>query len=124
MMLKLRGFNVTVNDIDIILKTKEIERLEEVLSKFNFKKELHSTKYPTTHFYELLVDNVEVDIMIGFKVKTDDGIYTFDDESEVEEINIHGTSVYLSSLEEWLKTYKAMKRNEKVSIIEKTFTNK
>lgn len=36
LMLKLRGFNVTVNDIDIILKTKEIERLEEVLNRFNY----------------------------------------------------------------------------------------
>lgn len=119
MMLKLRGLDVTVDDLDIIILTNEIGRLEMALSIVDYKKQNKSALYLTTHFYELLIDNVDVDIMVGFKVNTDDGIYTFDDTSVIDKINLEGTTIYLSSIEEWLKAYKAMNRTDKISIIEK-----
>jgi hypothetical protein len=119
MMLKLRGFDVTVDDLDIIIQTNEIQKLERILCLFGYKKEIKSNKYLTTHFYELLIDNVNVDIMIGFKVNTNDGIYVFDETSAIDKINFEETTIYLSSLEEWLKAYKAMNRTDKISMIEK-----
>jgi len=124
LMLKLRGFDVFVDDIDVIVKTEEITRFEEVLKIYNFKKGNSSTKYPTNHFYELSIDGVDVDIMIGFKIYTDEGIYNFDDTTKVEEIKINGTLVYLSSLEEWLNAYNAMNRKDKISIIQECLKHK
>ncbi len=118
MMLKLRGLDVSVDDLDIIIQTDEIKRLEKIISIYNFKKEVSSDKYRTTHFYELNIDNVDIDIMIGFKISTDGSLYTFDDSSSTDEIKIQGVTIYLSSLEEWLKAYKAMNRKDKISVIE------
>lgn len=118
LMLKLRGFNVTVKDIDIIVNTDEIEKLERVLNTFGFKKEIRSSKYLTDHFYELVIDEIEVDIMVGFKVKTNTGIYTFNDDDKIEELKMNDVFIYLSSLEEWVKAYRAMNRADKVSMIE------
>jgi len=56
--------------------------------------------------------------MIGFKISTDGSLYTFDDSSSTDEIKIQGVTIYLSSLEEWLKAYTAMNRKDKISIIE------
>ena len=119
LMLKLRGINVTVTDIDIIVNTDEIEKLERVLNTFGFKKEVRSSKYLTDHFYELVIDEIEVDIMVGFKVKTNTGIYTYNGDNKIEELKMNDVFIYISSLEEWLTAYKAMNRADKVSMIEK-----
>lgn len=123
MMLKLRGIDVTVDDIDLIVKTDEIDRLEKVLRPFNPKKEHESSKYPTSHFYEFSINDIDVDIMIGFKVNTHEGVYTFNNACKVDKIDIDGTIVYLSSLEEWLKAYIAMNRIDKILAIQKYLEN-
>ena len=119
LMLYLRGLDVSVDDIDILVSTRNIEKLENVLTEFGYHKEDGSTDYPTNHFYECIIEGVDVDIMVGFKVAREEGNYIFDQEAKVDEITINGVAIYLSSLEEWLKAYEAMNRTEKVALIKK-----
>jgi len=119
LMLKLRGMDVSAEDIDILVSTSHKEDLEQALKEFGYHKEDGSTDYPTKHFYECVIDGVDVDIMVGFAVATKQRTYTFDQEAEVDEIMIDGVSIYLSSLEEWLRAYEAMNRTEKVALIKK-----
>ena len=124
MMLKLRGIDVTVEDIDVIIKTDDISLVEEVLKFYSPQKKVPSSIYLTDHFYELLIDNIDIDIMIGFKVKTNKGVYSFNETSKVDKIVIKGTTIYLASLEEWLKAYTAMNRVKKVKVIQNHLKNR
>lgn len=118
MMLKLRGIDVPVDDLDILVRTDDTKALENIMSVFSPKKEHGTPAYPTTHFFEFSIAGVDIDLMIGFKVNTSRGIHSFDETREVDTIDLEGTAIHLSSLEEWLGAYKAMKRDDKVRVIE------
>ena len=120
MLMYLKGINTAVNDIDIIIDINDLSKFLDIIEYAQNKNEEESPKYPTEHFYELTIKNVDLDIMFNYKVNTDDGIYDYPfDKDELEIVHMKNTKVYLLSIEEWLKAYKAMGRTDKVLVLEK-----
>lgn len=110
------------NDIDIIVTEEDTEKLHKILCELGtymplpYKKPFH-TKY----FHHYIVDGTEIDVMGGFAIEHESGIYTmpFDNSSIVEQINIGGISISFTSLEDWYVLYMLIPgRDKKVKMIE------
>mgnify|MGYP000452917053 CR=1 FL=1 len=66
-----------------------------------------------------VLNNINIDIMIGFKVLTAKGVYSFPTGDKITDksIIIDGTPIYLCSLKDWLEAYTAMERTKKIKLI-------
>ena len=117
LLLHLEGYNVTVNDIDIIVHADDHSLLLDMLKDYEYDYHDYDERYKTKHFYSLFSEGVDVDIMIDFKIAKDDLIYEFPFHID-KEIKIGTTTIYLSSVEEWFNAYKAMNRIDKVLLIQ------
>lgn len=120
LLLYLEGYDVTVADIDIVVHSEDHPLLLKMLKLYEYTYQEANEKYRTEHFYSLLSEGMDVDIMVDFKVVKDDSIYEFPFHIE-KEIKIENTTIYCSSVSEWLAAYKAMNRIDKVLLIQ---TNK
>jgi len=116
LLIKLSNINTTVADIDILVDEKDFQKLDELIKKYHFTYISKNKKYATSHFYTITIDNVDIDIMVGFKIRTTNGIYSFPFKI-TKEIVIDGEKIYLSSLKEWGKAYQLMDRTDKVKML-------
>lgn len=122
-LLNHYGLVESPNDIDILVHTKDIEKLDSVLKSLGEKKlEEKVSTYATEFFYEYIVKGIDVDVMAGFIIKHNEGEYkyTFDNESITEMKNINGINIPMTSLEDWYVNYQLIpNREQKVKLIEK-----
>jgi hypothetical protein len=110
------------NDIDILVDSDDIEKVDIILKsigerKVSEKKDIYSTKY----FYEYVVNGFDVDVMAGLSINHDIGTFTYIfDQSSISEIKeINGVNIPLTSLEDWYVIYQLIpKREEKAQMIE------
>ncbi|AIO17915.1 ribosomal-protein-S5-alanine N-acetyltransferase [Candidatus Izimaplasma bacterium HR1] len=116
-MLYFEGIKTTVDDIDLLVDENDYEKLLELLKPYPYTYIESNPKYQTDHFFSLELDGVAIDIMLGFKVKTKNGLYSFPFHIS-KSFELDNETIYLSSLEEWLNAYKAMGRDKKVKIVE------
>ncbi len=121
LLLQLEGYDISVADIDIVIHDDDYQLLLKMLKNYEYTYQEPNEKYKTTHFFSLLSEGIDVDIMIGFKVIKDNFLYVFPFHIE-KEITIDNTIIYLSSISEWLTAYKAMNRIDKVLLIQKHHT--
>lgn len=116
------------NDIDIFVDIKDIERADEILKSIGNKKQWEKTAtYSTKYFYEYIIDGIDVDVMAGFAVNHNSGVfeYTFDHNSISEFKIINGVSIPFTSLEDWYVIYQLIPNRElKVKMIEKYLLSK
>ena len=74
------------------------------------------------YFYEYVIDGVDVDVMAGFAINHNNGVYeyVFDNTSISEFKIINGVSIPFTSLEDWYVIYQLIpNRDPKVNMIEK-----
>ena len=119
LLLFLHGINTTVADIDIVIDEKDIDKVEAFISNYYHIEKKKSGMYLTDRFYSINLDDVNIDLMIGFKIKTDKGIYSYSKGSEIayETVLLDRTKINICSLDDWTAAYKAMKRMTKVELI-------
>lgn len=120
MLLYLEGICDTVDDIDIIVEESDFNQLQLFLQDYKYIYSEPNELYLTDHFYSLQSNEIDVDIMINFKVKSDNGIYKYPFHIE-KEITLLNEKIYLSSVKEWYKAYKAMNRTNKIKMLEHFF---
>ena len=110
------------NDIDLFVDVKDIERADEILKDMGEKKQKEKTKRcATEYFYECSIQGFEVDMMAGFRINHDCGIfeYVFDHHSISDYVNINGVDIPFTSLEDWYVIYQQIpNREDKVDMIE------
>ncbi|WP_252235235.1 hypothetical protein [Clostridium sp. ZS1] len=110
------------NDIDILVDTNDIERVDKILKSIGEKKERKESKiYSTKYFYEYVVNGIDIDVMSGLNINYNGGVfkYTFDNKSISEFKNINGVNIPLTSLEDWYVIYQLIpNREKKVNFIE------
>jgi hypothetical protein len=123
MLLNQFGFIDKPNDIDIFVDIKDIERADEILKSIGEKEKWEKTvTYSTKYFYEYIINAIDVDVMAGFAVNHNSGVfkYTFDHNSISEFKIINGISIPFTSLEDWYVIYQLIpNRQPKVEMIEK-----
>lgn len=110
------------NDIDLFVDVKDIEKADDILRKLGQKKPREKTgAYATEYFYEYTIHGFDVDVMAGFKINHDCGVfeYIFDHHSISEVVNINGVDIPFTSLEDWYVIYQLIPHREnKVNLIE------
>jgi len=113
------------SDIDIVVSVSDIEKADFILSSLGEKlPEVKSEVYSTEYFYEYIIDEIEVDIIAGFRINLPDSVfkYSFDSASVPHHFKIRSTPIPFSTLEEWFVLYQLMSgREHKVSLIESYF---
>jgi hypothetical protein len=116
------------NDIDIFVDIKDIDRADEILKSIGEKKKWEKTAaYSTKYFYEYIIDGIDVDVMAGFAVNHNNGVfeYIFDYNSISEFKLINGVNIPFTSLEDWYVIYQLIPNREpKVNLIEKYLLSK
>ncbi|HAM81741.1 nucleotidyltransferase domain-containing protein [Ornithinibacillus bavariensis] len=115
------------NDIDILVDEQNAEQLNQILSSIATANEvIHYPPYKTVYFSKYSIDNIDIDVMGGFAIEHDEGIYklSFNKESVVAHKKINGVEIPLCSLEDWYILYSLIPgRREKAILIEKYFRN-
>ena len=118
LLLFIKGYKTNVNDIDIIVHSKDLTDLKEVISKYEINEKEKTAKFLTNHFYTFNIKSINIDIMVGFVVKNEIDIFAFrEKEISTSKICIDGENIYLSSVSEWKKAYTAMNRIDKISLL-------
>ena len=109
------------NDIDIFISTDDIEKADEILRTIGEKKKWEKTStYSTKYFYEYVINGFDVDVMSGFAINHNDGIfrYIFDNNSISELKMINDVNIPFTSLEDWYVIYQLIPNREaKVKMI-------
>lgn len=125
MMLNQFGLIDNPNDIDIFVDVKDIDRADEILKSIGEKKEPKKTSaYATKHFYEYLINGIDIDVMAGLAINHDSGVYEYvfdtDSVSRIELIN--EVEIPFTSLEDWYVIYQLISNREsRVNLIERYF---
>ncbi|MCF7930584.1 MAG: hypothetical protein K9L02_03630 [Acholeplasmataceae bacterium] len=124
-VLKKHELVETVNDIDILVSKKDIEKANQILSNIGTKIEVQpNPNYLTTYFYSYIIMKFKVDLMCDFKIKYENQVYSylFDESSITSSDDIAKEHIYYTSLEDWYVLYRLMGReDEKVKNLEKHF---
>jgi len=119
LLLYLYGIKTTVADIDIVIDEKDIDKVEALVSTFFHFEKPESGIYLTTRFFSVTHNDVGIDLMLGFKIKTRNGIFAFPEGKAMshESVILENTRINICSLDDWLEAYEAMQRMDKVTLI-------
>jgi hypothetical protein len=119
LLLYLYGINTTVADIDIVIDIDDMKKVEGIVKNYTHIEKEKSGIYLTERFYSININKVDIDLMIGFKVLTTNGTYSYPIGDKIidKSIIIDGAVIYLCSLKDWLEAYTAMGRTNKIELI-------
>lgn len=123
-LLFLKSITKDFDDIDIRIAEKDVSLVKELMSGISSsKQETKNPVFKTKAFLEYRIDGVDIDIMAGLLIVSDNKEYylPLKDNKTCEVILINNTSIYLDSIESWLHYYQLMDRQDKVSLIKKTY---
>ncbi|WP_042150262.1 hypothetical protein [Paucisalibacillus sp. EB02] len=111
------------NDIDILVDEANATRLNEIISSIGRTKEVIRTNpFRTTYFSKYSINEIDIDIMGGFAIHHNEGVYklSLQQESIVDYEKINGLDIPLCSLEDWYILYWLIpNKQEKAILIEK-----
>lgn len=122
--LLLKKYNLIqkVNDIDIIVDYKDINKVIQIMNDLGeFKETKPQINYGTKKFLEYTIDGIDIDIMSVFIIKNPSFQYEFyfDKRSITNHDKIGHTIIPYTSLEDWYVAYMLMEgREEKTLLIE------
>ena len=122
LLLYFKSITDTFNDIDLMVTAEDVDRLRTVLSEIGKMRPSNPNKmYRTRHFYEFVIDGVDVDVMEGFTIVRDGVEYdcSFTSDSIDEYINLNGEKIPLQSVSDWRRFYELMGRDAKVEMIDR-----
>ena len=120
-LLYFKGYVDEFHDLDIMVDDKDDLKMEEILNKIGILLPSEKGNFKTKHFRKYVVDDVDIDMIGGFVIVSDDTDYDCDlkEEQITEYITVNEQQIPLHSLSLWKKYYGLMGRTEKVMIIER-----
>lgn len=121
LLLYFKGIADNFNDIDLMLAAEDAETAKNLLLGMGMLlPPKPNEKYKTPHFYEFVIDGVEVDVMGGFIIVKDGRDYdcSLTRDMIVERIAVNGQSIPLQAVSAWRRYYKLMGREQKVAMID------
>ena len=119
LLLYLKGKTEVFHDIDIMLMEADAENAKAILSELGVVEVPEPrARYRTRHFWECVVDGVDIDIMAGLVIVSDGKEYDCPlRQEEIEEtVSVNGQAIPLHSLSAWKHYYRLMGREDKVKM--------
>lgn len=121
LLLYFKGIVPDFNDIDIMVVEDEIDEVKEIFLSYGILQAPNpNVTYRTRHFLEFLVEDIEIDVMAGFVIMSNNTEHNFPLKAEniKEFAQVKGVTIPLQSVEEWRRYYQLMGRDERVKLIE------
>lgn len=127
-LLNYHGLIEKPNDIDILINSKDSEKVIEFMNTIGNKMELSSKEpFKTESFFGYDVDGVMVEFIGNFKINLQHNkMYEFilDDKSIVDTLILEDSKINFTSLEDWFVAYLAMNDPKKrCPLIKEHFKN-
>ncbi|QRN85958.1 hypothetical protein JR334_01620 [Clostridia bacterium] len=124
MLLYLNGLVDEARDIDLFINEESTDKVRALLRHLGEIRLKPGKKlYTSRSFFTLITEKVDVDVIAAFGVRGDGyiGSISITKESIERDLVIHGQTIPLMYLEDWLELYKLMGRKEKVDILNRYF---
>ena len=121
-LLDVYGLNVKVNDLDILVESKDFDKAVEILDQIGDEKHKPSNpNFRTAHFKTYQIENCAVDVMSGICVKHHETWFDFIFTAHhiVSKANIDALEIPLMSLKDWYRIYQALDRKDKIELIDR-----
>lgn len=116
------GIVKEVNDIDIIIDENDFDRVVLLLKQFGYKKNIgDKLNYHTKKYVKMDIDGVGVDLMAGFIIEHENGLYNYilDQDAVTSFMKINNIVLPLGAIEDWYVIYQVIgDREEKVKLVE------
>ncbi|MDD3478475.1 MAG: hypothetical protein PHP32_06320 [Candidatus Izemoplasmatales bacterium] len=122
--LWFHGIKTEVHDLDFLFDVKDQARVLALFENDHPVLENRSDSgYHTSGFAELKIRGMDVDLMFGFAIAHEHGVFRHQlwDKPLPSRVECLGKIVIVASLEEWLVWYALMRREEKVKMIQTYF---
>ncbi|GAA0085783.1 hypothetical protein UT300007_22220 [Clostridium sp. CTA-7] len=128
-LLNFHGLVEKPNDIDILINSKDTQKVKEFMNPIGNPIELLSKEpFKTESFFGYNVDGVMIEFMGNFKISLENNkMYEFilDEKAIVDNLVIGNSNIKFTSLEDWFVAYLVMNDPKKrVPLIEKYFKEK
>lgn len=123
MLLKWHGLSERANDLDLVVAEEDAERAHEALLAIGTgERGTAKEPYRTRYFYVHEADGTSIDVMGGFRIAHESGVYEF----PFGEASISGREpVPLCALEDWYVLYQLMAgKADKLAAMETHFALK
>jgi hypothetical protein len=119
LLLYLSGIETSVADIDIVIDENDMNKIEMIVKDYDHIEKQKTDIYQTERFYSVSFKGIDIDLMVGFKISNRNSVYSFPTGKKLvdKSIIIDGTVINLCSLKDWLEAYTAMKRKNKIELI-------
>lgn len=106
-MLYFHQLVLEPRDLDVVVAVSDFQHLVDVFEKLGTViYEEDSGDYRTEKFATIKFKSIEVDVMAGFKVEHDKGVFEFIfDPKKLHKGKLKDLTVYLTKLEDWLVAY-------------------
>lgn len=125
LMLALRGVTDVFHDIDVVVALADMPKCEAKLSErfSRLPAKPKSDVYVTDRFCSFHLNEMDVDLMGGFALRHESGIYRYPFENaEADQMLLGNRTIPLCPLEDWYLLYQLMpNRESKVHLIESYF---
>lgn len=121
MLLYFKGRTDLFHDIDLMVLEEDAEKLKDLLLPMGALAPPNPDKqYKTRHFFEFMINGVDVDVMAGFVIVNAGKEYdcSLMPGQIAEYIQLNGQKIPLQSLEDWRRYYELMGRTAKVNMID------
>lgn len=110
------------HDIDIMTTDADVFSVKALLLQIGqLVPSSATTQYKTRHFYEFIVDGVDIDVMAGFIITRDGVDYdcSLNPQSITASTEVNGVRIPLQSLAEWRTFYELMGRRKKIEMLDR-----
>lgn len=117
-----------VNDLDLILSESHVETVQHCLKALGKEMPVtHKEPFRTRFFSSYCIENVQIDVMAGFAIAHENGLYefSFDRSSIANKKGVSQKKIPFMYLEDWYVFYLLMpNRKGKIRQLENYFRNK
>lgn len=128
LLLWFKGIVPHFNDLDIMVEEADALKAKAALCTLGQLQPGNSdpAKYKTRHFYEFVINGVDVDMMAGFVIVNGGKAYECPllEEDICEKVPVNGETVPLQSLTNWERYYRLMGREQKADLVKAYLQNK
>jgi hypothetical protein len=116
-LLQQSGFPAEPKDLDLLVDEEDAASSHKFLSRLgSFKQGQPKAPFCTRHFYTYTIHGVQVDVISGFRIEHEEGIFRFpfDIQSISHKRQLHsGIEIPFSALEDWFVLYSLMPSSSK-----------
>jgi hypothetical protein len=122
-MLKLRGIDISVHDIDIMVKDDQYILAYECLKTFCDEQIVEpSNLFKTLHFKRFNYKGIDIDLMSGMGIVHESGIFKYNFDVAEKCFDLENISIPICFMEDWFVFYHLMlNRNNTINLIKSYF---